>query len=131
MRALEVWLAGKRVGTITESRRGARFAYDERVYGLRPGVPVLSMSLPAKRKPFGEAKTRNWFEGLLPEGERRDSLCRQYDLDSLDWVGLLSEIGWECAGAVQVFPEGASHTEGEYGAWQLGRACQEHVFSLC
>lgn len=113
MRTLEVWLAGKRIGAITESRRGARFAYDESVYGIMPGVPVLSMSMPVKHKPYGVAKTRSWFEGLLPEGERRDYLCKQVDLDPLDWVGLLAEIGWECAGAVQVFPEGASHAQGD------------------
>ena len=108
MRALEVWLAGRLVGTISETRRGARFVYSEEVYEESPGMPVLSLCLPAKRRPFGESRTRNWFEGLLPEGGRRDRACRRLGLDSLDWVGLLSEIGWECAGAVQVFPEGGA-----------------------
>lgn len=106
MRALEVWLAGRLVGAIRETRRGARFVYSEEIYEESPGMPVLSLCLPAKRRPFGESRTRNWFEGLLPEGGRRDRACRRLGLDSLDWVGLLSEIGWECAGAVQVFPEG-------------------------
>lgn len=106
MRALEVWLAGRLVGAIRETRRGARFVYSEEVYEESPGMPVLSLCLPAKRRPFGESRTRNWFEGLLPEGGRRDRACRRLGLDPLDWVGLLSEIGWECAGAVQVFPDG-------------------------
>ena len=115
MRTLEVWLSGTRVGTIAEARRGARFSYSEEVFEALPGVPVLSLCLPAKRRPFGESRTCNWFEGLLPEGDRRDRACRKLGINPFDWVGLLSEIGWECAGAVQVFPEGAAAVrEGSY-----------------
>ncbi len=106
MRVLEVHLQGNAVGHIVETRRGARFEYEPDVAKAQPGKPLLSLSLPVKKKPFGEAKTRNWFEGLLPEGERRSLTCRELGIDPYDWVGLLSEIGWECAGAVQVFPEG-------------------------
>lgn len=57
----------------------------------------------------------NWFSGLLPEGERRFALCRELGVDSYDWLGLLGEIGWECAGAVRVFPAGESRRrEGSY-----------------
>lgn len=112
MRTLEVWLAGKRVGTVNENRRGARFAYGEEVCEERPGTPALSLCLPVKRRPFGESRTRNWFEGLLPEGDRRDRACKRLGVDPFDWVGLLSEIGWECAGAVQVFPEGEAGAHG-------------------
>ncbi len=108
MKTLEVYLAGQLVGAIVQTRGGGRFSYDQDIYEALPGTPVLSLALPAKRKPFGESKTRNWFEGLLPEGERRDRVCRQLGLASGDWLGLLAQIGWECAGAVQVFPEGES-----------------------
>ena len=125
MRSLEVWLSGRRIGTITETRRGARFAYCEDIYEKCPGIPVLSLSMPAKRKPFGESKTRNWFEGLLPEGDRRDRACRRLGLDPLDWIGLLSEIGWECAGAVQVFSgdAGPGHT-GSYESVDSARLAE-------
>ncbi len=115
MRTLEVYLRGKLVGTINETRRGARFTYDSTICEVYPGAPLLSLALPVKRRPFGEAKTRNWFEGLLPEGDRRDRVCRRLGLDPYDWVGLLAEIGWECAGAVQVFSEGeAREHDGSY-----------------
>lgn len=117
MRTLEVYLCGKRIGSIVESRRGARFAYAQDLCDRRSGMPVLSLSLPVKRRPFGEAKTRNWFEGLLPEGERRDRICKSFGLDSFDWIGLLGEIGWECAGAVQVVFEGELRSrDGSYAA---------------
>ncbi len=108
MRALEVWLQGEPIGRIAENRRGAKFEYSPQIVEAYSGRPLLSLALPVKKKPFGEAKTRNWFEGLLPEGERRVQACRQLGTDPYDWIGLLSEIGWECAGAVQVFPEGAA-----------------------
>ena len=115
MRALDVYLCGKRIGNIEESRRGARFRYSQELCDEQPGSPVLSLSLPVKRKPFGEARTRNWFEGLLPEGERRDRICGALDLSTYDWVGLLGEIGRECAGAVQVVPsEGLQGHAGSY-----------------
>ena len=106
MRVLEVHLQGKAIGHIVETRRGARFEYEPEAVQAHPGKPLLSLALPVKKKPFGEAKTRNWFEGLLPEGERRNLTCHELGIDPYDWVGLLSEIGWECAGAVQVFPKG-------------------------
>ncbi len=113
MRMLEVWLQGRAIGHIAETRRGARFEYEQKVIEEHSGMPLLSLALPVKRKPFGEAKTRNWFEGLLPEGERRNLTCRNLSIDPYDWLGLLSHIGWECAGAVQVFPEGkAGNHEG-------------------
>ena len=113
MRTFEVHLGGRRVGTIAETRQGARFGYSPDIYETCPGVPVLSLALPAKRRPFSESKTHNWFEGLLPEGDRKERACRKFGLKPHDWMGLLGEIGWECAGAVQVFPEGASCEHGD------------------
>lgn len=106
MRTLDVFLLEEHVGQVVETRRGGRFQYDARLLERRQGTPLLSLSLPVKRRAFGESKTSNWFEGLLPEGPRRDAICRRLEIDPYDWIGLLGEIGWECAGAVQVFPEG-------------------------
>lgn len=106
MRVLDVYLSGEPIGSITENRKGGRFSYQTNVAEQHAGSPVLSLSFPAKPRPFGEAKTANWFNGLLPEGSRRDEICKSLNLDSYDWIGLLSKIDWECAGAVQVFPHG-------------------------
>ncbi len=105
MKRLDVHLHGKLIGHIAETRSGAKFEYIPEVAEAYPGRPVLSLALPAKKRAFGEGKTRNWFEGLLPEGQRRDGICRQLGIAPHDWLSLLSQIGWECAGAVQVLPE--------------------------
>lgn len=110
MRTLDVYLDDTLVGFIAETRKGGRFAYTPETVERLAGSPVLSLSLPAKRRPFGEAKTSNWFNGLLPEGPRRDEVCRSLGISPYDWMGLLAEIGWECAGAVRVFPRGRARS---------------------
>ena len=107
LRELEVSLSGTRVGTLRETRKGARFAYDEDIVGNFPAMPVLSASLPVKRRPYSEGKTGAWFRGLLPEGERLAALCRRIRCSTADYLGILAEIGWECAGAVSVIDPAA------------------------
>ena len=102
MRELEILLSGERIGWLTETRKGARFAYDELVAERWPGRPLLSAALPVKRRPYSEGLTGAWFEGLLPEGERLDRICRELRCASGDYIGILAEIGWECAGAVSI-----------------------------
>ena len=72
MRQLDVFLGDKLVGHVVENRKGGRFEYEQSVADKLAGRPVLSMAFPAKGRPFGEAKTSAWFNGLLPEGSRRD-----------------------------------------------------------
>lgn len=106
MRQLDVFLGDNLVGHVVENRKGGRFEYEQSVADKLAGRPVLSMAFPAKGRPFGEAKTSAWFNGLLPEGSRRDEICRSLGVSPYDWIGLLAEIGWECAGAVRVFERG-------------------------
>ena len=106
MRQLDVYLGESLIGRIVENRKGGRFEYEQSIVDKLAGRPVLSMAFPAKSRPFGEAKTSAWFNGLLPEGNRRDEVCRSLGVLPYDWIGLLAEIGWECAGAVRVFEHG-------------------------
>ena len=108
MRTLEVWLYDELIGTITETRKGGRFSYASELVTEMRGMPLLSLSLPLKERAFGEGKTEAWFEGVLPEGVRREEMARRFGISPYDWIGLLAEIGWECAGAVRVFERGDS-----------------------
>lgn len=115
MRELEVWLNDDLVGYLVENRKGGRFCYASRIEEVQSGNPLLSLSLPVKSKPYGESKTKNWFTGLLPEGRRRQEVAQSLGLSEQDWIGLLAEIGWECAGAVRVFEVGkAEPRRGSY-----------------
>jgi serine/threonine-protein kinase HipA len=105
--ALAVWIKGRRVGSLIPlSRRGIQ-------YIPIAGAPVLSVGAPAAG-PWSPEFTRAWFEGLLPEGDNRAFVEAQFSVQSGDIFGLLREIGWECAGAVAVIPEGHTPAEGRY-----------------
>jgi serine/threonine-protein kinase HipA len=93
---VEVLLHGEPVGVLTNGKKtgSATFRYyDDAPYDL-------SLSLPRSKKEFSVVETRNWFEGLLPEGDRHELLSKHFILSAVDYTGLLSEIGYECAGAV-------------------------------
>jgi serine/threonine-protein kinase HipA len=103
---LAVWMSDRRVGTLERTATG------DLVYcpGIDSPLTVAASGLTT----WSPQLTRNWFDGLLPEGDRRARLAARFGLRSDDTFGLLGEIGWECAGAVAVLPEGQSPTSGRY-----------------
>ena len=103
---LEVMLGDVPVGTLVRTRTGARFAYAEDIVARYPGFPVLSISLPVKRRAFAEGLTASWFSGLLPEGGRLERICRELRCSEFDYFGILEQIGWECAGAISIRAKG-------------------------
>ena len=84
MRQLDVFLGDNLIGHVIENRKGGRFEYERSVVDKLAGRPVLSMAFPAKDRPFGEAKTSAWFNGLLPGGNRRDEICRSLGVSPYD-----------------------------------------------
>ena len=113
---LEVRLAGEKVGELVRTKNGARFAFSEEAVLEHPSSPLLSTALCVQEEPFGALRTFSWFSGLLPEDARLNELQRFYGVAEGDYFGLLAQIGWECAGAVEVMPS---------EDWSLVRASQE------
>lgn len=113
---LEVRLGGEKIGHLTRTKNGARFAFSEEVASVHPSSPLLSTALCVQEEPFDAQRTFSWFSGLLPEDARLDELQRFYGVAEGDYFGLLAQIGWECAGAVEVMPS---------EDWALARASQE------
>ncbi len=70
------------------------------------GTTLLSRSLPLRAERYGAEQARPYFEGLLPDGLRRERIARELGLDPADGLGLLAELGSDCPGAVLVLPEG-------------------------
>jgi serine/threonine-protein kinase HipA len=62
----------------------------------------ISLSLPISAEPFSPAQSRPFFEALLPEGAVREQIAGQLKLAAGDSYGLLSELGRDCAGALQI-----------------------------
>ncbi len=103
---LAVWMSDRRVGTLERTAAG------DLLY--TPGIDVPLTVAASGLATWSPQLTRNWFDGLLPEGDRRTRLAARFGLRSEDTFGLLGEIGWECAGAIAVLPEGRSPASGSY-----------------
>jgi serine/threonine-protein kinase HipA len=105
---LAIWLGGRHVADLDQDRRGRLIlaytqpALDE--FGL--GGLCLSVSLPVAAKPYRGDRAQYWAEGLLPEGETRSALERNFGVARGDTFGLLAAIGRDCAGAIMILPEG-------------------------
>jgi serine/threonine-protein kinase HipA len=66
----------------------------------------VSISLPLQREFFSAGQTRQFFEGLLPEGFTRRSVAQWLHLDENDYLSILHQLGRECLGAIRVLKEG-------------------------
>ena len=95
-------LDGKSVEVGTLSGNGSDdvvFAYSEEyIYG-KNGVPI-SISLPLRTEPFNPKETRNYFDGLLPEGFMRRTIAGNIHAGEDDYIAILKELGKECLGAI-------------------------------
>ena len=97
--SLRVYWDGEEVGRlerVDERTREYSFRYTEDA--KRP----ISLSLPLEQQRFSPAESRPFFEALLPEGVVREQIASQLKLAASDSFGLLSELGRDCAGALQI-----------------------------
>lgn len=104
---LAVWLGAERVGDLARERRGLAF------HG-RADAARLTIASDGEELDWPPVFTRTWFDGLLPEEERRSAAEAEHGVDRGDTFGLLAAIGWECAGAVSVMPDGRIPASGSY-----------------
>ena len=89
------------VGNITGTNAiNASFEYsDEYISGGHRGI---SISLPADKRRFSPTETKNYFEGLLPEGFTRRTVAQWIHADEQDYLTILSALGKECLGAIRI-----------------------------
>ncbi|HSO79859.1 MAG TPA: HipA N-terminal domain-containing protein [Chromatiaceae bacterium] len=102
---LEVWLFADRVGTLALVEGRLNFRYTP-AWLSRPNAVTLSSSLPLQAEPFDDHQTRPFFAGLLPEGQMRRLIARQFQVSGQNDFALLDRIGGECAGAVTFLEPG-------------------------
>ena len=91
------------------SSDNAEFSYDEEYLHSQDARPI-SISLPLEEKSFDAQKTRNFFEGLLPEGFTRRCVASWLHTDETDYLAILSGLGRECLGAISVVEENYKST---------------------
>ena len=103
-----------KVGSITGTDyKNAVFAYDKSYTAEKTNRPI-SISLPFSGKPYSAESTRNYFEGLLPEGFTRKSIADSMHSDPDDYISILKELGRECLGAIQIVDESTQAVEENY-----------------
>lgn len=103
--ALAVWLYGTRIASIEKERGRLRLSYTEEALERSPlGVPLLSLSMPLRPERYTHGVVRPFLDGLLPEGEARRAVARDFGLLTDDTYGLIRALGRDCAGALVIQP---------------------------
>lgn len=115
MRKLQVYIEIEGMQTYVGSISGsspndAQFAYSDQY--IAAGHPPISISLPISGEPFSAETTKNFFEGLLPEGFARKCVANWIHTSEDDYLTILSVLGSECLGALRVSDN--IHDSGDY-----------------
>lgn len=114
---LVVLLDGQIVGTITrDSRSNLQFRYEETWRMAEDSYPV-SLSMPLTTTEHKHTAVEAYLWGLLPDNDRTlGHYARIFNVSARNPVALLSHIGADCAGAVQLItPERLPDLEGPGG----------------
>jgi len=113
--ALDVHLGTDRVGRLSRTERGARFAYDADWVRRHRDDPSRSIAvrMPVRDAPFDAAgvNLHPFFAGLLPEGLRLKALVRAVKTSEDDLFSLLAAIGTDTVGDVSATAVGSSPEE--------------------
>ena len=80
------------------------FTYDEAYLKMSSAMP-LSLSLPLSARRYTGHEAMPFFEGLLPEGDVREAVARQFHVSALRPMELIRVLGKDCAGDVVVLGE--------------------------
>src|SRR5712691_3503076 len=105
-RRLAIWLYGTKVAIVDEDRRRLRLTYTpEALVSFPAGTPLLSLKLPLTADRYPNGLTRNFLDGLLPEGDPRRAIAEDFGLRADDTFGLAEALGRDCAGALVIQPD--------------------------
>ncbi|MDR5778706.1 type II toxin-antitoxin system HipA family toxin [Caballeronia sp. LZ065] len=107
---LSLWANGDFVGRWTVNANGAsELQYDSAWRDSARGRPI-SLSLPfnLRNEPLSGASVLHYFDGLLPDSDTiRKRVAARFKTGSIDAFDLLTAIGRDCVGALQLLPDGA------------------------
>ena len=106
MRELSVYIELNGIQTLVGKIAGAsyldaRFRYEQE-YLDNKDAAAISISLPLQQEAFSLAKTKNFFESLLPEGFSRKAVANWMKADENDYISILAALGKECLGAIKI-----------------------------
>ncbi|RFU96260.1 type II toxin-antitoxin system HipA family toxin [Sphaerochaeta halotolerans] len=104
---LDIWMNGEHVGKWTRLGSEQSFRYVESYLRDQNARPLsLSLPLGPVSKEIKGPEVASFFDNLLPDNaDIRQRIQRRYGLSSSSPFDLLSEIGRDCVGALQILPE--------------------------
>jgi len=108
MKTLAVWMNGEHVADWTVGRTGKHLLTYTATWLESPQSRPLSLSLPftATRQIEGAA-VENYFDNLLPDSDSvRRQISTRFKTKGASAFALLTAIGRDCVGAVQLLPPG-------------------------
>lgn len=112
MPALDLWMNGQPVGQWERSRGGTERLVYLREWIASPQGRPLSLSLPYRRDADADVTLRGaavsaYFDNLIPDSDRiLQRIQIRYRTRSTDAFDLLTAVGRDCVGALQIVPAG-------------------------
>jgi serine/threonine-protein kinase HipA len=114
---LIVLLAGVPIGNLSRHQGAVVLTYDRDWQASDDRIP-LSLSLPAVKQVHRTPAVNHFFDALFPDDLAvRTRWGRDFEVDGNDILALLSVVGGDLPGAVQVIPEGMSSTKEGLITW--------------
>lgn len=112
-RRLRIYLDGTPIGTAEQTPQGGlSFAYDDD-YRSDPEATPLSMSMPLAGDRHGNRVVRAYLDGLLPDSQpARERWGRDHGVSPNNPFALLTHVGRDAAGAVQILPPDVDPSDG-------------------
>jgi serine/threonine-protein kinase HipA len=104
---LNIWMNGIPVGYWETTRQGERLAYFDEWLTDEQSRP-LSLSFPflPGNAPYQGQVVTNYFDNLLPDNDAiRRRLAQRHQAGGTDAFQLLTKLGRDCVGAIQLLPE--------------------------
>ena len=129
--ALQVYLDGVRIGTLSQARQGSLgFVYDDDYLALPDPTP-LSFSIPLHAGVHANRVVRAFLEGLLPDNQAvRERWGATYGVSANNPFALLRHVGRDAAGAVQVLPEEEASTDAAQRIGDIDWLTEEEFVTL-
>lgn len=105
MEQLDVYMNGFLVGEYSRDSAGNnQFRYAPQ-WLRSPAKRSISLSIPLSIAPYKGKVVYNFFDNLLPDvREVRERVVARYQADSTEPFDILSKIGRDCIGAIQLLP---------------------------
>lgn len=99
---LSVLLGGTLVGYFEQNAHGKNVFKYAADYLASSHSMAISVSLPLQEQAFDDKTTHNFFAGILPEDQQRQTIAYNLGISANNDYSMLERIGGDCAGALSI-----------------------------